>query len=162
MKINVQVDLSAFFNEEDEMSFSDQIKQHVVYSVKNEVLQLWKNQIGTEFSNKVKVAIDEVKNEFIENELKSLFENAKVKKRYDDKELISIPEYAKEEFERLIVSERQLSSRLDKITRDASEAVTKELKDRYDLLFASSMVSKMGELGMLKSDVASLIIPKNT
>jgi hypothetical protein len=35
-----------------------------------------------------------------------------------------------------------------------------EFKDRYDLLFASQLVSKMNAVGLLKDDVAKLLIDK--
>jgi hypothetical protein len=43
-------------------------------------------------------------------------------------------------------------------TKKATDSISKELKERYDLLFASQIVSKLHENGMLKEDVAKLLL----
>ena len=157
MKINVTVDLSEFYSEEDGADFSSQIKDAIAYKVRTEILSEWKTKIGEEFSNEVKLIVSSQKESLITNELSELFESAMVKKGYNG-EMISIKDYVQSEFEKTHLSERSLNDKLSQATRSSAETISKQLKDRYDLLFASTLVSKMNELGMLKENVAKLIL----
>ncbi len=161
MKVNVTVDLADFYSEEDGASFSSQIKDSIAYQVKQEVLKDWKIQIMDEFSKSVKAEIEQQKESFITSVLTELICESKVKPRYGNKdELITIKEWMNDELERTTLSGSSLKDFLRKQTTATSNRISKELKDRYDLLFASQIVSKLNENGMLKEDVAKLILDK--
>lgn len=83
---------------------------------------------------------------------------AKVKKRYSSNDMITVAEYVAEEVERTVVNDSKLKEYLNKAVKTAGDAIGKELKERYDLLFASQIVSKLHENGMLKEDVAKILL----
>ena len=93
MKINVTVDLADFYSEEDGLSFSEQIKDAIVFKVKQEILSDWKIKIGEEFNRVVKEEVEAQKEQFITDVMKELVVNAKVKKHYSSGEQISISEW---------------------------------------------------------------------
>lgn len=157
MKINVTVDLSDFYSE-DETSFSEQIKSAIAYDVRQQVLADWKVKIGAEFNSAVIAEVEKQKEQFITSALNELVVNAKVKKRYSSNDMISISEWITEELERTQLSENKLRDFLNSQTTKASDKISKELKDRYDMLFASQIVAKLHENGMLKEDVAKLLL----
>lgn len=160
MKINVQVDLSEFYSEEDEQSFSDQIKSAILYQVKQEVLKDYKEKLGDMFSAAVKAEIEAQKESFITSVINDLVVSAKVKQRYGSGELISISEYVCEELERTQLSNSRIHDFLTDQTKKSSDKISTELKNRYDLLFASQIVIKLNENGMLNENVAKLLLDK--
>lgn len=157
MKINVTVDLSDFYSE-DESSFSEQIKSAIAYDVRQQVLADWKAKIGAEFNSAVIAEVEKQKEQFITSALNELVVNAKVKKRYSSNDMISISEWITEELERTQLSENKLRDFLNSQTTKTSDKISKELKNRYDMLFASQIVAKLHENGMLKEDVAKLLL----
>ena len=53
MKINVTVDLSEFYSQDEEMTFSSQIKSDIAYRVKQSIFADFRDKIGSEFKEAV-------------------------------------------------------------------------------------------------------------
>jgi hypothetical protein len=159
MKINVTVDLSDFYSEGDEQSFSEQIKQSIAYDVRTKILNDWREKINVDFSNEIKAEIEAQKGILISETVKMCFDAKQVKERYGSA-MVSIEEYVNGVLDNDLKVSESFQSKLRGWSEKATNEITKELKDRYDLLFASNLVSKMNELGMLKPDVAQLILNK--
>lgn len=160
MKITVTVDLSEMYSEEDGGSFSQEIKQEIARQIKREVLADFKSKCGDVFTAEVVKKIDKAKVKFIENTLKKLVVDEKIKKRYSTDEMISISDYLKDELERTYINDRTVKDFFDKQVSQTTKNLSEELKKRYDMLFASQIVSKLHENGMLREDVAKLLLPK--
>lgn len=168
MKIKVEVDLSDFYDEsEGEEDFSAQIKDAIAWDVKQQILKDWKGKITDEFKSYVVAEIEKSKTSFINDTLKELAVDAKIKKSYYSDEMVSIKDYIIEKLEQTQLSNdavqefirnetKNENNRLEKIAK----SFTTELKERYDLLFASQIVSKLNGNGMLKDKVAKLILDK--
>ena len=156
MKVNVSVDLSEFYSEEEGDSFSEQIKDSIAYDVKQKVLKDWSAKITDSFTDHVRQMIRAEKDSHIEKCISETIATAKVKSIHGDD--LTIDEYIKADFNRMFSTETQIKRGLDSIAESSAKAMAGELKNRYDLMFASSLVSKMNELGMLKPDVAKLIL----
>jgi hypothetical protein len=160
MKIKVEVDLSEFYSEEDDVNFSAQIKSTIAYNVKQQILQDWRDKIGAEFSAEIKSEIEKQKGDLISSTVKACFDAKLVKEKYGS-EMVSIEKYVEQILDNDLRVSNIFQDTLRNITNEAAKVISKQLKDRYDLLFASSLVSKMNELGMLKPDVAQLILSEN-
>jgi hypothetical protein len=158
MKITVEVDLKDFYSEEDGVSFSNQIKDFISYDVKAKVLADWKAKIGEEFNKAIVIEVEKHKQSLITDTFTELVVNAKVKKRYSSGEMCSITEWMTEELERTQLDGSKLKEFLTAQTTRASDTISKTLKERYDMLFASQIVAKLHENGMLKDDVAKLLL----
>lgn len=158
MKFNVTVDLSDFYSEEDEKTFSEQIKCEIFRQVKYDVLASFKETMKDEFTKQVIEVVREEKEEFIVSVLKELVVDSKIKKRYNSNELISVRDWIIEDLNRTYLSDGSLKDYLNKETKKTTENIISTLKERYDMLFASQIVSKLNENGMLKDDVAKLLL----
>ena len=159
MKINVTVDLSEFYSEEDEMTFSDQIKSHIVFQVKQSIFTDFRDKIGDEFKTAIVAAIKEEKEAIITAEINALIDSKKLKKGYNGDE-VSISEWISYEFERNGVSGKEINEKLEKIVKSSAESLGKEIKERYDFLFASQIVSKLSENGLLNEQAKKLFLDK--
>ena len=159
MKIKVEVDLDGFYSEDPDMDFQEQIKLAIAQDVKQQVLSDWRGRVSDEFSGEIKREIDAMKSEFIKKTVLDLFESKTIKARYSN-EQITLVAYVEEQMDRDLSVSNYFNSTLTDITKKSAMEISKTLKDRYDLMFASSLVSKMNELGMLKPDVAQMILGK--
>ena len=158
MKINVTVDLSEFFSDEDERSFSEQIKSEIARQTKDQILTAWKAQLSEVFDAQVKKEIELQKNTFITETVQDAIFNRNVKQRYGSKEMIPIALWIEEELQRTHLNNSTLTDFLNKIVKGQTDTLGKELKTKYDMLFATQIVSKLAENGMLKEDVAKLLL----
>lgn len=55
---------------------------------------------------------------------------------------------------------QETGNSMEKLIKSLAKDFANEMKERYDLLFASQLVAKMSETGLLKEDVAKLLLPK--
>jgi PleD family two-component response regulator len=158
MKFNVTVDLSEYYGQDEEGTLADNIKSAIAFDVKNKVVAEWKEQLTKEFSDQVKAELEAQKQAFITDTMMELFEKEEVCSRYNTKEKIPFVTYIKEEVSRSHLTEGKIRDFLDKQTKDAAIAIGTELKNRYDIMFASQLVRKLNENGMLLPDVAKLLL----
>ncbi len=158
MKINVTVDLSEFYSEPEAENFSQQIKDYIVFEVKQQMFKEFKKELTDEFFRLIRESFESQKTFFVNKIFNELVLDAKIKKPYSGEELISINDWMKQELERLQLNDQNLRKIIETQTKAASEVIAKELKVRYDLLFASQIITKINENGMLKEDVAKLLL----
>lgn len=164
MKIKVEVDLSDFYNDDSDASFNQQILDAIAYDVKGKVL--------TDFRNKglesVQTKVVEYFNSDFEKEItqtvKNIFEFKAVKdgKTYKQlvEEKVAGSNYFREDrdFESAVKTFlKPIEDRQNKLISEAATKLGNELKQRYDMLFASQLVAKLGSNGMLKEDVAKVL-----
>lgn len=93
--------------------------------------------------------------EYIQKEVKDFISEGKIRKSSYNKEEILIKDWIKEKF-----TGDTGYNNTEKVIKSLAKDFGKELKERYDLLFASQLVAKMSETGLLKEDVAKLLLPK--
>lgn len=82
-------------------------------------------------------------------------ENGKVRSGRNSSTMITVSEYIAERFE----NSNSYNSQKDLIERKAKEYST-EMKNRYDMMFASQLVIKLNEQGMLKEGVFESLMKK--
>ena len=105
-----------------------------------------------------KIATDKIIQEFdkFANEATLQFiENGKVKSSRNSSTMITVSEYIAERFE----STSSYNNQKDLIERLAKNYST-EMKNRYDMMFASQLVIKLNEQGMLKEGVFESLMKK--
>ena len=156
----LKIDLEDFWLDED---------QDIESGLKNYVINKTVQNIWDKIKKKVSESIDLIVKKAVE---KSLY--AKINKLADEilkieqvknpdmygdnkNEYISIVDYIKYKY----VKKSGWDSP-DKRIEKLAEEFAKEIKDRYDLMFASQLVAKMHNNGLLKEDVAKLILPQST
>ena len=146
MKFTVEVE--EFWIEEDELSSSlaRQIKDDIVSQMKKTV----ESKIDEQISLRVAKVIEEHINKTIQDKLSELIETGMIMK---DGKAIAIKDYVSQ----LFISSNGWSNPRDKIISLADQ-FSKELKTRYDALFANRIVVKLNEQGMLKDEVVKLLI----
>lgn len=175
MKINVTVDLEDFYSEEEGASFNEEILFYIESNVKSQIWNNFKDKALDVFKNKIDTELEEQKDTEIQRIVTKVFSDKKIKtkdatKSNPEPEMVTLFEYIEEKLHKSYFSEdRTASSILDGKLRDkevmfekmvstAAEKIGNDLKDRYDLLFASQIVSNLNKNGMLKEDIAKILL----
>lgn len=174
MKINVQLDLSQMFASEfmeihgsgyeaeitQDNSFMEAIKHSIRQEVVSQVLAEWRKEIGDTFGREVRKAVDVMQEGFLAATLQALVEEKSLPgNRFSmEAEKVSIMDVMRNRLGNYAL-ERNVDNTLSKIAREQADKSASELKARYDLLFASQLVTKMNANGMLREDVARLLLP---
>jgi argininosuccinate synthase len=157
MNITVSVDLNEFYTDEESRTFGDQIKHYIASQVKNQMWNEFKEKALESFNSLVKSEITLEKDVKIKQTVDDLFKSKKLKKQYSS-ELVSFEEYIEKSFEDHTINSRDFNSNLDSLIRKQATVISNELKQRYDLLFASQIVANLNNNGLLKDEAAKLLL----
>lgn len=160
MKINVTVDLEDFYYEDETgNSFAEEIKADISHRVKTQLWTDFKAQGLNAFSETLTREINRTTHGRIEQMVNELLNGEKVRRSSYDKELnITFKDAALEYIKQASVDNSPFMNQIRGIVKEAADNLGNELKNRYDILFASQLVAKMNESGLLKDDVARLLL----
>lgn len=146
MKFTIEVD--DFYIEEGELETN--LKHHIINDVTNKIWAAIKEKVDEHATRKVKADVEERMYRFMNVAIEEIISKEKIK--YDNKE-ITLAEYIRNYFQN-----KNHWQNADETIRKAAEKFGIEMKNRYDLLFASQLVAKLNKEGMLKEDVAKLLL----
>lgn len=153
MKFTVELD--DFWIDEDNGSVDEQMKRYIIQQVIYDIWGKIRDQIKPQLDEVIRNLVDTKLNDRITKEVEKQITTGTLKPRYSSDPELTIEQHIQDKF-------RDSSNKIDidgmvtKIAKGHAE----DLKKRYDLLFASQLVSKLQEQGMLKEDVARLLFDK--
>ena len=170
MKIHVTIDLAEMFTadhidtrgsgydmEVDGVSFQDAIKDAIKDDIVQQVLAEWRKECSAGFTKEILAVVSTMKDGYIAGVMESIAQEKLIDGgRWGNSEKISIYETIKAQLLSYFV-QAGTDAKITKIAQDLAVAQAKEAKDRYDLLFASQLVAKMNDSGLLRADVAQLL-----
>ena len=160
MKFTVEVE--DFYLEEDELSVS--LQTLIKHDIANQINALIKDRVKSLIDAEIRQEVEtklEVRVSTLINEVSA---NVKIKGRYSTDPEMSIAEYIKFKFNEVDIKSKtseKLEDDLKKLVKAQSEKTVLELKNRYDVLFATQIVQKLNEQGMLKENVAKILLEGN-
>lgn len=155
--IKVEVDLSEMYSDEDSGSFTEEIKKNISYSVRQEVWKSFKESAFEEFSKKIKEEFEGEKEKTIQETIQTFFKEKKVKEYGSE---YNLEQYIEKKVNDYFFNNDNLARLLDTSVKKQAEICSNQIKERYDLLFASQIVTKLGENGFLKDNIAELLLKK--
>ncbi len=171
MKIKVEIDVSDLvaeteeygvynLKEELENSIRNEIKHSVVTQLRTLVLDTFKSdlqsQIAKDLPNTVQLVLDELSNQTMTIPSAKILENGEWKNVED----ITMADYIKSRVHQNLFDtniKREFDRHIDKI---ASVAVN-QFRNQFDQYFATQIVKKMGEQGLLKEDIGKMLTGGN-
>lgn len=152
MKFTVEID--EFWLDEDSNGFEEELKNSIKKDVCQQIKKMMLTHIENDITNVVKQQVSDTLREQIQALVADVISTGMIRESsYSDKE-ISIENWIKQQF--------QGNCGYQNADRKISELAKKfgdEMKQRYDLLFASQIVAKLDEHGLLKEDIANLLLP---
>lgn len=153
MKFTVEID--EFWLDEDSNGFEEELKESIKNDVCHQIKKLMLTSIETEITNVVKEQIEETLKEQIQVLVADVISTGEIRvDSYSDNK-IPIKDWIKKKFN----GNCGYGSAENQI-KELAKKFGDEMKQRYDLLFASQIVAKLDEHGLLKEDIAKLLIDK--
>ena len=150
MKFVVEVD--DFYLSEDD-NLEEGLKKHITDNVISQISKQIKEKVDKQVVMEVHDIVEKNLYRDISSAIKSTVEKAEMPSRKDRNKSVTIEEYVRE----CIEEHTNYNSFTDIIKRVAND-FAKQMKDRIDMQFASQLVIKMSENGLLKDDVANLLL----
>ena len=142
------VDVEEFWIEEDELT--DALKRDVKRDVVNQISTDIKDKVEQEIALKVKEAIDNKINLIIDSTLTDLMATGVISRNNQE---ITIEAYVKDLFQKN-TGWNQPARQIDDIAKKFGQ----ELKAQYNNIFATKIVQNLKEQGMLKDEVAQILL----
>lgn len=156
--MKLKIDLDDFYlDEEDDLvpAIKDFVVNKVISTIWDRVEEKIKQKILDLCNENIQKIIDEK----IETYLTEMLDKEMIKKDRWSDELVSLQEYVSTAFNKDF--DNNYRKILERIVEDKTKNICEEIKKRYDLLFASQLISKMNDQNMLKEDIAKLILDKS-
>ena len=146
------ITLDEFWMDEDSGSIRDELKKYIIRELCDKILKQIDEKIKKAITEEVIRKVNDILTKRITGEVAKWIEIGKIKpSRYDEE--ITIEEYVKE----LFLKHCSWSNPNEKIKKIAEE-FGKELKSRYDKLFAIHLINKMKDNDLLKEpEIAKLL-----
>lgn len=152
MKFTVEID--EFWLDEDSKGFEEELKQSIKIDVCQQIKDLMLLHIENEITNVVKQQVSDSLREQIQALVADVISTGKIRENsYSDTEIL-IEDWIKKQFQGGCGYQNA-----DAKIKELAKKFGDEMKQRYDLLFASQIVAKLDEHGMLKKDIAELLLP---
>lgn len=160
-KIKIEVDVNDLLEEiiddvrhtgEGESRLKNYIISDIERAVTSFFYQKLEKDLKETMSNKVKNMVEEKVENSLNEKVSKFLEEGTVKKDYSN-EQVPVEEWIKSCFE-----DRRNFRELKTAVENKSDLYVKEIKDRYDMLFATQIVQKMNEQGLLKEGIYKSLI----
>lgn len=168
--MKITIDLEDLINEFIENADNGEYGIEDQFELKKEIKNSIISQVGyRNFSNEVKDMREKAESLFkiqiksqIEDIVKKQVERIILKDKFKfnsyDKEEITLVEYVKKYYIDRVSSAHNNGINMDNIVKVIAKEQAEQLKERYDLLFASQLVSNLDKLGLLKEDAAKILL----
>jgi len=153
MKFTIEVE-EFWLDEESELEPA--LKDHIKRDVINQIESSIKAKVEDAITKEVKSQVEQMLYRRITSLVNECISSDKIKGRYTNDPEITLQEYVKLQF----TQTAREKAPIDETIKKLAEAFGSEMKKRYDLLFASQVVAKLGEGGLLKEDAVKLLLDK--
>lgn len=148
MKFEITMDDFWLDSEEDVMPA---IKQHVIHEVSLKISKSIIDKANQEIAKAVSKSIDDTLIQNIQLIIDEFIKSGKVKERHGSNE-VPVDEYIKKTFD--ATGWGTINETVSKVAKLKAD----ELKRTYDLQFATHIVNRIRDVGMLKDDVAQMLL----
>ena len=148
--MKIIVDIEEFWTEEDGENLSVSLKHSVKGAVISEIQTRIKSQVDKEITEKCTAFIQDKLSKLIESKLTEIFATETI--RVNSQEIL-IADHVKSLFDR-----NHGWNSPNEIMKKIADNFCKELKAQYNNVFATKIVLSLKDQGMLKEDVAKLLL----
>lgn len=153
--MKIEIDISDFWLEEGELE--TELKRYITHQAVNAINASIKERVEKHVDAEAKRQIEESMYKLINSHITECIASEKVKNPYNSSEQITLTEWITGRFEK-----SDNTAKLNDVVSKVAKNYADEIKQRYDMLFASQLVSKMHENKMLKDDVANMLLDNKT
>ena len=146
------IELDDFYLDED-CDLAPALKRYVIDEVIRNIYKKIEEKVQKQIDIEVKAMVEKTLYKKTSVIISDVLKNEEVVKPGNRSEKVKIGEYI-----RLLFVERGGWTNPNDHIKSLADKFAKELKERYDIVFATHIVAKVNELGMLKENVAKLLL----
>lgn len=150
MKFTIEVE--DFYLEEDR-DLAPALKSYIINDVVQKIHKSIKDKVEEHVTKEVKAQVEQSLYRKISTLVGEIIATDKVKGRYSNEPDMTLQEYVHDQFK----NNSGYNSIQDNIKKLAN-AFAEDMKKRFDLLYASQIVAKMSDHGLLKDDAVKLLL----
>lgn len=150
MKFTISVE-DFWLDEEQELE--PKLKSHIIHNVVQQIHQSIKTKIDEHVTKEVKAQVEQSLYRKISTLVGEIIATDKIKGRYSNDPEMTLQEWVMSEFKTNTRYE-SIQEHIKKLAASFGE----DMKKRFDLLYASQIVAKMGDAGLLKEDAVKLLL----
>lgn len=150
--MKITIDLDDFWMDEDSKNFTEEFKNFVKSKTMSGIWALLKEKAQEQLMKEIKETVQAELKPRITEAIAGLIKNGKTASYRNSHEEVTLEEYVRECFQ---VNSNW--SNFEKTIQNITTSFAKELRERYDLNFASQVVVRLGEQGFLKEDISKLL-----
>ena len=154
MKFTVEIE-DFWLDEEEELAPT--LRKHIVNDVVSKINKQIENKVEDTITRQVKQQVQQQLLEKTNRLIDEFIEKGEIQSGISGHPGVSVEEYIKEQFNR----KSGWGNPAEKMAKIA-ERLGNQLKERYDLLFATHVVKKLDKEGLLKENVAKMILDSNS
>lgn len=156
------IELNEFWLDEDSDYLENEIKSYIIKQVTQSVYGEIKNKVEDQITRQIKETIENTMYKKATLYMDECFQKAVLPTNvYENgrtvKKDLTLEEYVINKFKK-DSGWASPNDKIEKLAKQFAEKFGQEIKDRYDLLFATQIVRKLDKEGLLKDNVAKLIL----
>ena len=140
----------------EEGEIQEALKYQIIQNLSIKIMDRLNNDFVKKIENIAIVKVEESFKKIADEETKDFIENGLVSSFNNSSKKITVKEYIADRFNNSNAYNSQRSL-IEKLAKDYST----EMKNRYDMMFASQLVIKLNEQGMLKEGVFDSLMKKD-
>ena len=144
--MKIEVNISEFYLGEDS-EIEESLKNHIKRQVVAEITKSIQTKVDTQITMEVKDTVEKMLYTQISKAIAETLSTSEIPSRQKTGTKVTMDEYVRE-----CLTHNGGWQSFDDTIKKLAQGFTTELKNRYDLMFASQIVVKMGDAGLLKSD----------
>ena len=149
--MKITIDISDFYLDEEE-DIERGLKKYITNQVIYEIEKSIKERVEKQITLEAKETVEKTMYRKITSAIGEVIKTGEFKRR-NSNEMGTIEDYVKD-----CLNSNSNWNSFDETIKKIAQSHVKEIKDRYDLLFASQIVSKLGENGLLNNEAAKLLL----
>lgn len=150
--MKIVIDTEDLIIEEDDIN--NDLKTYIINTAKSQIVHSIREKVQEAIIHEIQVQVESTLHAKIRELAEQIIATDKIKSgRYSTDPEITLQEYITNMFQTTA-----RNAPVDEIIKKQAIALGEEMKKRYDLLFASQLVAKLGEAGLMKEDAVRLLL----
>lgn len=148
------IDVDDFYLDE-ESNLTPALTGHIITSVVNQISTSIKDRVEKQITMEVKARVEESMYRLIQVYVADTVATGKMPSPNNSKEMVLISEYVQQVF-----SKNNSWASPEESIKALAKGFGAQMKQRYDLLFASSIVATLKDNGLLNPEAAKMLLEK--
>lgn len=158
MKLKVTIDLDSLIEDlfvdcdpeyGPEYELKELVKLEIMQNAKSAILKEIKDPMKKDLESRIKILVEDSYKSEISSEIKSLLKDKKIRGKYSGDPELTLKAWISTKLNDYISKDNTI----EKIIKTQAESLSQDLKNRYDMYFASQFLIKLRDQGVLKEGV---------